>query len=349
MKNELRLKQHEMPQTSIIIPVYNVEPYIGACLDSLVAQTCKDFEVLFVDDCGTDGSVRMINDFIVAHPEIPCRLLHHEHNRGLSAARNTGLEAAQGEYVLFLDSDDALTPDALELLTKPIENGRPDFVIGGYSLSDGSDPGSPLSLPVGQETDVLGTYARGQWYVMAWNKLCNRQFLIDNALWFREGLNHEDVLWSFKLACKAKTMYTVPAPTYLYNVRESSIMTSMSVRKDLYLYLDIFDEIRQFIVSEGLQHSRDAYEIFEGKRCGIIYSLLHKGETALYKESYGRFRDQSYVSPFEAGRSGMIGTKQLVRDLHYALPKGLGRLYKQAFYNIYYKLLGHPVEGLIWK
>ena len=339
-----------MPQTSIIIPVYYVEPYIGACLDSLVAQTCKDFEVLFVDDCGTDGSVRMINDFIAVHPEIPCRLLHHEHNRGLSAARNTGLEAASGEYVLFLDSDDALTPDALELLTAPLASGgSPDFIIGGYRTEGGSAGECPLSLPAGLCTDVLGSYARGEWYVMAWNKMCRRQFLLDGALWFREGLNHEDVLWSFKLACKAKTMYTVPAPTYLYNVRESSIMTSMSVRKDLYLYLDIFDEIRQFIVSEGLQHSRDAYEIFEGKRCGIIYSLLYKGETALYKESYGRFRDQGYVSPFEAKRCGMIGAKQLVRDLHYALPKGLGRLYKQAFYNIYYKLFGHPVEGLIWK
>lgn len=339
-----------MPITSIIIPVYNVEPYIGACLDSLVAQNCGGgFEVIFVDDCGTDGSVRIIEDFIAAHPEIPCRLLHHERNRGLSAARNTGLDAAHGEYVLFLDSDDALTPDAVGLLTRPLENGRPDFLIGGYRLSDGSDPGSPLSLPEGQETDVLGTYARGLWYVMAWNKLCNRKFLLDNKLYFREGLNHEDVLWTFKLACKAKSMYTVPAPTYIYNVRESSIMTSMSVRKDLYLYLDIFDEIRDFIVSEGLQHSREAYEIFEGKRCGIIYSLLHKGETVLYKESYGRFRAQCYVSPVEAKRCGMVGAKQLARDFHYVLPKGLGRLYKQAFYDIYYKFLGHSVDGLIWK
>ena len=336
-------------KTSIIIPVYNVEPYIGACMDSLLKQSCRDFEVIFVDDCGTDGSVQMINGFICAHPEIPCRLLHHERNRGLSAARNTGLEAAQGEYVLFLDSDDALTPDALELLTKPLGNGSPDFIIGGYSLSDGSDPGSPLSLPEGTETDVLGSYARGQWYVMAWNKLCGRQFLIDNKLYFREGLNHEDVLWTFKLACKASSMYVVPEPTYLYNVRESSIMTSMSVRKDLYLYLDIFDEIKQFIVSEGLQRSRDAYEIFEGKRCGIIYSLLHKGETALFKESYPRFRRQNYISPLAAKRCGTIGAKQLVRDFHYALPKGLGRLYKRAFYDIYYKILGHGVEGLVWK
>ena len=338
-----------MPLTSIIIPVYNVEPYIGACLDSLAAQSCRGFEVIFVDDCGTDGSVRIIEDFISAHPQIPCRLLHHEHNRGLSAARNTGLDAAQGEYVLFLDSDDALTSDAVGLLTRPLENCRPDFVIGGYRLSDGSYPGSPLSLPEGPETDVLGTYARGLWYVMAWNKLCNRKFLLDNKLYFREGLNHEDVLWTFKLACKAKTMYTVSAPTYIYNVRESSIMTSMSVRKDLYLYLDIFDEIRDFIVDEGLQHNSDAYEIFEGKRCGIIYSLLHKGETALYKESYGRFRSQCYLSPVEARRCEMIGLKQLVRDFHYVLPAGLGCLYKRMFYIVYYKFLGHSVEGLIWK
>ena len=336
-------------RTSIIIPVYNVEHYIGACIDSLLKQSIRDFEAIFVDDCGTDGSVQMIDDFICAHPEIPCRLLHHEHNRGLSAARNTGLEAAQGEYVLFLDSDDTLTPDALELLTKPLENGRPDFIIGGYSLSDGSDPGSPLSLPEGQETDVLGTYACGQWYVMAWNKLCNRQFLIDNGLWFREGLNHEDVLWTFKLACKAKSMYVVTEPTYNYNVRESSIMTSMSVRKDLYLYLDIFDEIKKFIIEEGLQGNRDVYSLFEGKRCGIMYSLLHNGENALFKESYNRFRDQRYIGPIKAKSLGVIGLKELARDLHYALPSRIGKAYKKLFFIIYYKLLKHPVEGLVWQ
>lgn len=338
-----------MTLTSIIIPVYNVEPYIGACLDSLAAQTAGGFELLFVDDCGTDGSVALVEAFIGAHPEIPCRLLHHERNRGLSAARNTGLEAAQGDYVLFLDSDDALAPDALERLTAPVKGHRPDFVIGGIKVAGGEDDTDFLTLPEGPESDISGSYARGQWYVMAWNKLCNRDFLLRNNLYFREGLNHEDVLWSFRLAFTARSMYVVPTPTYIYNVREASIMTSMSVRKDLYLYLDIFDEIRSFIIDNGLQHNRDAYAVFEGKRCGIMYSLLHKGEAALYRESYGRIHSQRYISPFEARRCGMIGMKQFSRDLHYALPAPLGCIYKRAFYSIYYRLLGHRVEGLIWK
>ena len=102
---------------SIIVPIYNVEEFIAECLQSVVAQTYRDYELILVDDCGTDGSMSVAARF-ASHPALEgkMRILRHDRNRGLSAARNTGTAAAKGKYVLFLDSDDILAPDCLQLL-----------------------------------------------------------------------------------------------------------------------------------------------------------------------------------------------------------------------------------------
>ena len=93
---------------SIIVPVYNVSAWIGRCLDSIEAQTYESLEVLFIDDCGQDDSIEMIRKRIERWPKGMGRIILHEHNKGLSGARNTGLREAKGEYVYFLDSDDAV-------------------------------------------------------------------------------------------------------------------------------------------------------------------------------------------------------------------------------------------------
>ncbi|MBP5611862.1 MAG: glycosyltransferase [Bacteroidales bacterium] len=336
----------EGPWVSIVIPVFQVEDYIDTCLASVATQTYRRFEVIVVDDCGADRSVERVQAFIDAHPELTVRLLHHTHNRGLSAARNTGMADARGDYVYFLDSDDSLPPEALDRLTTPLRGQDFDFVIGDYETAEGA---SMLRMPAGPFTDVLPMYAAGAWYVMAWNKLCNIRFLNENNLFFFEALNHEDVIWSFQLACKARSMYVIGESTYRYTVRGASIMTGMSVRKDAELYVRVFDEIRRVIVAEGRTEGRDEYAVFEGKRCGVMYSLLWRGDTELFKELYPQFRRQCYLKPFRAFRLGIIGFGGLLRDLHYALPVRMGARYKQLFFLAVYRLLGRPLRGVIWK
>lgn len=333
------------PSVSVVVPVYQVEDYIGGCLASLAAQTLPPSEILFVDDCGTDGSIGLVRDFAGSHPELHCRVLSHQRNRGLSAARNTGLAAATGDYVLFLDSDDTLPPDALRDLTAPLASRPADFVIGNYA-SSGDD--AMLRMPDGPCTDVLGTYAAGLWYVMAWNKLCNTGFLRENNLYFTEGLNHEDVIWTFRLACTARRMEVVTAVTYNYTVREASIMTGTSVAKDARLYVQVFDVVRQFITDRHLENNRDVYTLFEGKRCGIMYSLLDAGYAPLYRAVYPDIHRQCYIHPFRAFRNGFIGWGGLLRDLHYALPVGLGAGCKRLFYLCCYRWPHRPVRGRIW-
>lgn len=337
---------------SIIIPVYHVEPYIVRCLQSVVAQkNSSDIEVILVDDCGTDNSIALATEFLAGCKGINYQILHHAQNSGLSAARNTGLKAATGEYVYFLDSDDALTEDALTKLMKPLEDHHYDLVIGDYVTHPNLVTSSMLILPegpvMGQE-NILQTYAQGKWYVMAWNKLCSREFLMENNLFFEEGLLHEDVIWTFKVACKAASMYVVKQSTYIYSIREASIMTGMSIDKDVSIYVKAFDKIADFIQNEHLEYGQSEYCIFQGKRAGILYSLLQKGESGLFEKFYPMFYKQCYVSPWKAYQQHVISKGYLIRDMHYLLPVTLGKWYMRLFYAMCYKWRGKKIEGAVW-
>ena len=104
-------------KVSVLIPVYNVAPYIERCLQSVVDQTYTDIECILVDDCGSDNSIELAQNFINNYKgNIKFSILHHDKNKGQSAARNTALKYAKGEYVYFLDSDDAITSDCIEIL-----------------------------------------------------------------------------------------------------------------------------------------------------------------------------------------------------------------------------------------
>lgn len=346
------MKKDEV-KVSIVIPVYQVESYVERCLESVFAQTYRHVEVILVDDCGTDSSMKRVESFLESHDTLDARIVKHEHNRGLSAARNTGLDAATGDYVLFLDSDDALSHMAVEALVKPLEVFPYEMVIGDYVTvnNQGMTETSNLKLPQGAlmgGSEILNAYAQGLWYVMAWNKLCNRCFLLKEKLYFAEGFLHEDVIWTFKLACKLQSMYVVQQSTYCYTVRNASIMTSMSVEKDVTVYLKAFDEIIKFLHQENLVEGIWEYYIIEGKKTGILYSLLQKGENDLYNKVYPAFHSQCYISPWKAFRKGMINGNYLLRDLHYSLPVPLGRMYKKMFYRLYYSVRGKRIEGAVW-
>lgn len=337
-------------KVSVIVPVYNVSEYIVRCWDSIKNQSYKNLEVLFVDDCGTDDSIAKLEACIASVEEGDVKILHHARNRGLSAARNTGLEVATGDYVYFLDSDDDITSDCIKSLVAPLSERKYDLIIGDYTVV-GEGGYLPLNMSEGAvETndEVMRTYAAGDWYVMAWNKLCRREFLLENKLFFKEGLIHEDVLWTFKVACKVENLYVVKKPVYNYYVRSSSIMTSMSIEKDVNIYVDVFDNISSFVMNERREYGKYEYALIEGKKTGILYSLLQKGESELYEESYLKFRKLPFANPFKAYKNGTIGLGYLLRDLHYVLPERLGCLYKKMFYLMVYKLRGRKIEGAVW-
>ena len=119
-------------KVSVLIPVFNVEKYISRCLDSVLMQTMQDFEVIAVDDCGSDGSVAILEEYAAKDNRI--RLLHHDHNRGLMLARKTAYLEAKGDYIVFLDSDDYLPADALNKMVDGIERSSSDIFMGAFKL-----------------------------------------------------------------------------------------------------------------------------------------------------------------------------------------------------------------------
>lgn len=336
---------------SIIIPVYHVEPYIVRCLQSVVAQkNSSDMEIILVDDCGTDNSIALATDFLAGCRGINYQILHHTQNGGLSAARNTGLKAAKGEYVYFLDSDDTITCDCIEQLIQPLQHYNYDFIIGNYKTQSSLKEFPPLLLcnrSYKSNKEILHSYANGEWYMMAWNKLCNREFLFKNNLFFKEGLNHEDVIWSFNLACKAESMYAIANKTYIYTVRENSIMTGTSIDKDANTYARAYIEMTTYAKRER-EHLADVYTLLEGRKSTFLYSLLHKNRTDLYNNYYPILGKHKYIHPFAAYKKGLITNKQLIRDFHYCLPTTIGKWYKHLLYHLTYSVGRRKLEGLLW-
>lgn len=336
---------------SIVIPVYNVAGYIEHCLHSVAMQSYKNLEVILVDDCGTDESMSIAENYFAQYTHINAKIVRHERNRGLSAARNTGLQVATGDYVYFLDSDDELINDAIATMVAPLLKESYDFVIANYEVI-GSDKSYPaLSLPEGSlkgTENILKSYSESQWYMMAWNKLCRRNFLLENHLFFKEGLLHEDVVWSFQLACKAKSMFVIQQQTYQYKIRGASIMTGTSIEKDAAQYIRVFEAITHFVQEEKLQFKSEVYHVLEGRKSTLLFSLLQKKEKGLFNKYYPLVYCIPHISPMLAFKNGIIGAKYLLRDFHYLLPLPWGRIYKYLFYNLLYKWRAKPIEGALW-
>lgn len=334
---------------SIIMPVYNAADFITGTLRSVIDQTFQNFDLLMVDDCGQDDSIAIAESFLIEHGFHRYRILRHEVNSGPSQARNTGLKCSDADYILFVDSDDILDERCLELLSAPLNEVRYDFVTAGYMESRRGE-GIPH---YGKQQDIMGNvqevFVQGDMNVMPWNKLCRRKFLIDNELYFEPKIHvHEDYIWTYSMTSKADSAKILSDITYVYNVRSESLMTSLTIAKDLEWYVIALKRMASFKDERGLDWNANDYMIIEGKKSGILYSLLQKKELALYDNVYPVFREMVKVSPIKAYKEGMISLSYLLRDIHFCFPVWLGKVYKRLFYVLYYKLRGQSIRGAIW-
>lgn len=229
-----------MITVSIIIPLYNVEPYIADCLRSVMRQSYRGpIECVLVDDCGTDKTVEVAEKLISKYGgPINFMILHHEHNRGLSAARNTGTNAANGDYVYYLDSDDAISADCIELMVDVVQSHPSVEVVQGAVESIPYRKYYDLRLyekPLYVESKDwvrFNAFKFGERLpVNATNKLLKKSFLEENALTFKEGLVNEDELWSFALYKRVKFWAVISNKTYIRYYRTNSIMDTLTNQK----------------------------------------------------------------------------------------------------------------------
>lgn len=225
------------PAISVIIPMYNAEKYIGDCLESLLAQTFQDFEVIIVDDCSTDSSCAVVESYA---PKFNGRLklVHTEENSGTCAIpRNRGLPFSRGEYVFFIDIDDLLTLTALEELHTLAKDFDAD-VIHFERFYEATSELNKIYLRADQtrsfvkmptlDTDDLATRVHdildGRYGVTAWSKMVKRDFIIEHNLTFPPFKPSEDLIWNYGLIFYAKKFLRVPNIVYIWRQTENSIM-----------------------------------------------------------------------------------------------------------------------------
>lgn len=236
-------------KVSIIIPVYNVEDYILECLESVAHQTYKgDMECIIVDDCGTDRSISRAENFIQSYQgNTDFYILHHDHNRGLSAARNTGTDAAKGDYVYFLDADDCMIPETIEVMVGMVcKYPNVEMVQGGIVSKDGHVISDFSKMEIPEHTTDKMWIMRNVFLnlpVSSWNRLLRKEFLIRGNITFHEGIIHEDVPYCFLLSLKCQHIGFVKKNTYCYRQhRRNSILNTTDEKTSLYSRLPIMHD-----------------------------------------------------------------------------------------------------------
>lgn len=220
----------EAPWLSLLIPIYNVRPFLEECLQSVLGQMRDQpgIELILVDDKSTDGSADLCRRLTI-DCGLNVRMLYHAENRGLSAARNSLLEAARGEYLWFIDSDDKILPGAIEALSVIVTKDRPDVVICDYvregqeSYTTFCGPGSCCDRAA--EMLIAGTFASRRLHI--WSRIWRRS-LFDPAIRFPEGACFEDIATVPWLLLKAKSYHHVAEPWIYYRVHPESIMARLS-------------------------------------------------------------------------------------------------------------------------
>lgn len=237
-------------KVTIIIPVFNISNYIERCLNSVIRQTYKDIECIIVDDASQDDSIIICEKIISAYKgSIEFSLLHHSHNRGLSAARNTGTTSATGDYIYYLDGDDELTPTCIETLMTPVlVDNCIEMVEGNYVRCTTSCEAisvrhySPRRV-MSNDDAYLQYFKCHTINIGAWNKLLKRLFVVDHQLLFREGVIYEDYMWSFYLIKYLQNAFILSDVTYYYKERPDSIVKSTSAQIKAQNFACVYNEI----------------------------------------------------------------------------------------------------------
>lgn len=215
------------PLISIIVPAYNVEKYIKTCLDSLINQTYSNFEIIVINDGSTDQTEKILNEY-ESNPKIR---IFSQKNGGLSAARNQGLNLANGELVCFIDSDDSVKSDYLEKLAAPFfEDSNIDITVCGYQEKfENSEINHVLKsqkITGAQATKDL-LIKQQDFNILAWNKLYRKKLFSNNHIEYPAGQIHEDNLTTYKLFSHAQKVFYISDVLYIYQRTHSEITKNL--------------------------------------------------------------------------------------------------------------------------
>lgn len=221
---------------SVILPIYNVEKYLPECVESVLKQTFKDYEIILVDDGSKDNSGKICDEY--ANKDSRIKVIHKE-NGGLSDARNVGTKQANGEYIVYVDSDDYIIDERfLETVHSKITETDGDIVIYKFSkLYDDTKKIDECSFSLSFAENIsdadellLELVKRDAYYGMAWIKAFRRNIVVDNAIEFEKGLLGEDMDWYFNLVLNSNSISAIDKSYIAYRQRSGSITTTMKLK-----------------------------------------------------------------------------------------------------------------------
>lgn len=274
---------------SIIVPSYQVEAYLEECLESILSQKFKNFEVILIDDGSTDSTGRICDEY---QEKYACVKVVHQENRGLSGARNTGIEYASGEYFIFVDSDDKIAENALESLH--------DFIVVQNNVADVVVTRRMTINPVTQELeecryhfdierfaqmDLEAIYEEVDTYedcwLGAWIFCVRGDYIRSNSLLFYEGLLHEDEEWVPRILFQAQNVCFANIVLYCYRVERTGSITAVPNIKRLHDRIFIADHLGN--IFQDKKYDKKVQECIRYRRQKILFGVLC--DLCLYKEN----------------------------------------------------------------
>ena len=224
-----------MYKVTLSMPIYNVAPYVERALLSALNQTFESIEFLLVDDRGTDNSMEIVRRIIKDHPRgKDVRIIEHPHNIGTGATKNIAINNAQGEYLFFMDSDDEITSDCIQVLYDSMMEEKVDLVVGSYKILNENDLINKEFkfnniLLKGDSCLLYYHYMKKESFpVFTWNKLYSVKFIRENNIKCIPYHNCEDLFFTFNIEIKSKKCHMIDHCTYYYYLREGSFMDSFN-------------------------------------------------------------------------------------------------------------------------
>lgn len=298
-------------KVSVVIPVYNVEKYLPACLDSVAGQTLKEIEIICIDDHSPDNCAQILEGY--AERDSRFHIIHLPENHQQGYARNRGMEIASGKYIYLLDSDDMITENALEVLYNTAEENSLDGLFFDSQVIYDSEKLKKkyASYPAARSGSYEERVYSGmelfeefinqcEWTCYIQRQLWNREYLRSEDIWFPEGVEHEDEVFAFEAIIAAKRVMYRPFDFFIRRYRENSVVTSPPAPKNFYGYFMDYGYMVHAAVKRGLKS--DAIDANLGRihvRLVDYYRIMSEKEdlTEWFKdeESLARFR------LFEAG------------------------------------------------
>ena len=230
-----------MIKLSIILPIYNVSKYIIRCLQSISTQELNnDIELILVDDGSPDNSIKLAIEYLNSYPNLNKQIIHQK-NKGLGGARNTGLDYARGEYIWFVDSDDEITHNAINLILTQL-NKKNEIIVFDFYKVDRKGNCLLINLYSNPLSNINGIqFTQSIFIATVWNNIYNRLFLIKNNIRFKEHFYHEDIEFNMQIFPFATSVSYINDTIYKYHTQNiNSIMNSIKLKNEIDL-LTLFD------------------------------------------------------------------------------------------------------------